>query len=83
MVYIRHMTRTQIYLPEDVYLQIKLTAKREGKPAAFLIRKYIVSGIKKGKKTTAREALLGLVKLGIKGPGDLSTRHDDYLYGNG
>lgn len=83
MLYIRHMIRTQIYLPEEVYTQVKLVARKQGQPAAAVIRKYIVSGIKKGRKMTAGEALLGLTKLGIKGPGDLSTRHDEYLYGNG
>lgn len=77
------MIRTQIYLPEDIYLQIKLVAQKESKSAASLIRNYVVSGIKKGKKMTAREALLAIAKhASFKGPGDLSTRHDDYLYGD-
>lgn len=84
MLYIIHMIRTQIYLPEQLYLQIRLMARQQNLPAAKVIRKLMVNGIKKTKRETLGEAMLNLAKhASSKGPRDLSTRHDDYLYGNG
>jgi hypothetical protein len=87
MLYGIHMIRTQVYLPKSLYLQIKLQAQREKKPAAQVIRDSIEAGLeaKKPQQTTG-EALLGLAELGKRlgatGPTDLSSRIDDYLYGD-
>ncbi len=53
-------------------------------PAAGLVRKYLRVGIIKAtpKRMTAGQALLRIAKSAVKGPKDLSTRHDDYLYGD-
>lgn len=85
MVYIRHMFRTQIYLPEDLYREIGFIAKREKKKKAQVIRETLKTGVDRKKtKQTAGEALLKLAamakKYNWKGPRDLSINHDKYLY---
>lgn len=78
------MIRTQVYLDDSVYTQIRLQAQQQNLPAAALVRKYIRAGmIKSVKKESAREAFLRLAKHAVKGgPHDLATHLDDYLYGD-
>lgn len=84
MLYIRCMIRTQIYLPKDLYQEIAFKAKRESKPKAVVIREALKNGLKGKKEQTVGKALLELAELGKKlnarGPTDLSTNHDKYLY---
>lgn len=83
MLYIRHMIRTQVYLPKDLYYTIQLIAKREKKAKAAIIREVLEKGIEEKHKTQSLgEALLELSKIAYKGkaPKDLSTNHDKYLY---
>ena len=79
------MIRTQVYLPKDLYNQIDQVARREKIAKAQVIRDTLEEGIKKKKAyKNAGQALLELAKLGEKlnfrGPKDLSTNHDKYLY---
>jgi len=78
------MIRTKVYLTEDQARDIKLRAKREKKHEAEVIRDLVDVGLKSatptGKESTG-ESLLRLAAIGGKGPADLSTRIDDYLYG--
>lgn len=78
------MIRTQVYLDDDLYSQVRLLAQAQNQPAAVLIRKYIRGGVVKAKKKwNARDALLLLAKHAAKGgPPDLSKNLDDYLYGD-
>ncbi|MBV9481931.1 MAG: hypothetical protein JO249_14425 [Acidobacteria bacterium] len=82
------MIRTQIYITEEQAGDIKLRAKREQKPEAEVIRNLLSEGLsataqKSGVSTG--DALLRLAKigeeLGATGPADLSSRIDDFLYG--
>jgi hypothetical protein len=89
MLYILYMIRTQVYLTEEQARDIKLRAKREKKREAEVIRDLLSKGLDAPGETpreTTGEALLRLVRLGeklkIKAPADLSSRIDDYLYGN-
>ena len=83
------MIRTQVYLTEEQARDIKLRAKRENKREAEVIRDLLNKGLgipsATGHETTG-EALLRLARLGeklkIKAPADLSSRIDDYLYGD-
>jgi hypothetical protein len=84
-----NMIRTQIYLTEEQNQDIKLRAKREKRREADIIRELLDRGrlTSQGKRQeTLGNALLGLAalgkKLGMTGPTDLSTKHDDYLYGD-
>lgn len=85
MLYISHMIRTQVYLPKDLYRNIDLIAKREKKAKAQVIRDTLVEGLKKGKThKAAGHVLLEIAAMAKKhnwrGPKDLSTNIDKYLY---
>lgn len=90
MMYKFTMTRTQIYLPQQQLQLLKQTAVMQGDSVSGIIRKLIKQGFeqKRQKKTkkTAGETLLELAdrmeKLGVKGPRDLASRLDFYLYGS-
>ena len=83
------MNRTQVFLTDEQKLDIKLRAKRESKREATVIRELIDTGRKASRGThqeSTGDALLRLAKLGeklqVKAPSDLSSRIDDYLYGD-
>lgn len=78
------MIRTQIYLPEDLYQEVRLVAKKESKKSAQVVRDLLSEGlIRRRKKGTIGEAFLDLASVAVKGgPPDLSTKHDKYLYGD-
>ena len=76
------MLRTQIYLPEDLLLELKFLSQKEDKPTAKVIREILNDGVRrKKKKKNAGTTLIELSKLAAHGPGDLSTNLFDYLYG--
>jgi hypothetical protein len=78
------MIRTQVYLTEEQARDIKLRAKREKKREAEVIRELLSQGLKtksSGRHESTGESLLRLATIGGKGPADLSSRVDDYLYG--
>ena len=78
------MIRTQVYLTEDQARIIKLRAKRENRHEAEVIRELLSEGMKKSAskaQESTGESLLRLAEIGGKGPADLSSRVDDYLYG--
>jgi hypothetical protein len=78
------MIRTQVYLAEDQARDIKLRAKHENKHEAEVIRELLSEGMKKSAskaQESTGESLLRLAAIGGKGPADLSSRVDDYLYG--
>lgn len=83
MVYIRHMIRTQVYLPKQLYQTIDLVAKKERKAKAQVIREALEEGVRK-KQANAGKVLLEIAAMAKKykwrGPKDLSTNHDKYLY---
>lgn len=78
------MIRTQVYLPEDLYRDLKLLSATSGMNFSELIRegaKVVVE-----KKTTRKKKGFGKGFFGAggtKGPKDLSSRIDYYLYGGG
>ncbi len=83
------MIRTHIYITEEQAQDIKLRAKRERRRESDVARELLERGrlTSQGKRQeTAGDALLRLAKLGrelgLSGPTDLSTRLDDYLYGD-
>lgn len=76
------MIRTQVYLPEELHQEITITAAQRDIPAAQLVRDLLKQGLMARKKTSVAEALLQLTQVHGKGPKDLSTNLDDYLYGD-
>ena len=78
------MIRTQVYITEEQARDIKLQAKRENKREAEVIRELLSEGMKKSTPKTQEStgaSLLRLAAIGGKGPADLSSHVDDYLYG--
>jgi hypothetical protein len=78
------MIRTQVYLTEEQARDIKLRAELENKREDKVIRELLNLGLKKASRErheSTGESLLRLAAIGGKGPADLSTRIDDYLYG--
>lgn len=76
------MIRTQIYLPKQLYEDVKFVAQKEDKKAAQVVRDLLNEALLKRKKQVSiGEAFLDLASIGVKGgPPDLSTNHDKYLY---
>src|SRR3989338_11690857 len=83
------MIRTQVYLPEDLYQQLKLLAKQENTNFSQLIREGVneVVDKKRKKRHIGVDTLLALAQIGknyqIKTPRDLASKIDYYLYGQG
>ena len=78
------MIRTQIYIPEDEHRELITIASQKKQPMAVVIRFFIKKGLKE-EKTIDRSGKVALKKLldigATKGPTDLSTNLDHYLYG--
>ena len=87
-LYNKHMVRTQVYLTDKQKTTIELLAKRRRTAEAELIRDLIDAGLQQAQAEDAApaSALLELVQLGkqldMRGPADLSARHDNELYGD-
>ncbi|EKD84560.1 MAG: hypothetical protein ACD_38C00197G0004 [uncultured bacterium] len=80
------MRRTQLNLDEKTYYQLVSYAQRENTSLSSAARNLISKQINK-EYPSAKDTLLGLVELGkkhrVRGPRDLSTKIDYYLYGPG
>ena len=76
------MLRTQIYLPKDLLLELKLLSQKEEKPTAKIIRELLHDSVRRKKKRkNAGDLLLKLARLGARGPKDLSKNFYEYAYG--
>lgn len=73
------MTRKHIFIPKDLNVQIQHMAKTANKSESQVIRELIEKGVGK-KRPNAGDFLLKLATIGAKGPKDLSTNIDKYLY---
>ena len=83
------MIRTHLYITVEQARDIKLRAKRERRRKSDVARDLLERGrfVSQGRRQeSVGEALLRLAQLGKKfrmtGPKDLSTKLDDYLYGD-
>ncbi len=78
------MIRTQIYLPLLLSQAIANEASRARKTKAQVIRELLTQSLAQNAETSAGDALLRLANLGERlenrGPSDLSTGLDKYLY---
>lgn len=87
------MTRTQLYLPESQYEELKKLAVSEGKTFASLVRDFLTEKIKEKKTKKRKKEKKNAVELMLeslkdiekwKGKEDIrdgSINHDYYLYG--
>ena len=74
------MIRTQIYLPDDLYKDLKFLAAISGKKFSDLVRegaRIVVSKRKNKGKKDPWKSFIGMIK---GGPKDLSSNLDYYLY---
>lgn len=80
------MVRTQVYLPRDIYEQIKRRAEEEGMTMAHQIREalteYVVETDKeeKGRILTKDDPIWNIIGMVEGGPEDGSVNHDKYIY---
>ncbi len=82
-----NMVRTQVYLPRDIYDQIKARAEREGITMADQIREALVEYVVATGEARAQAPILtdddpiweiiGMIKSGVN---DGSVNHDKYIY---
>lgn len=82
------MKRTQLNLDEQTYYQLVSYARQENTSLSSAARKLISKQIQSERSTNVKKhPLLGLIEIGkrykMKGPHDLSTNLDYYLYGEG
>lgn len=77
------LVRTNIYLPKETTDFLKLKAKSEGKTMAAVIRTLLEKEVAVSQTNWAESMLKLAKKAGKSNIGDLSKRHDYYLYGKG
>lgn len=75
------MIRTQVYLPKNVYEQIKQRAAAKHTSAAAELRDLVNEGLRTNPQLKTGQTLDKLTHLGITGgPKDLAANVDKYLY---
>ncbi len=76
------LRRTQMYLPEDILLELKRKAGKEKTTIANIVRNAVSDFLKKEKaKDWENDPLWNMVGAGSSQEGDISVNHDKYLYG--
>lgn len=77
--------RTQIYLPSDLYQQAFAYARGKRVSLASIVRlslqDFLTRSERPSKRVYAKDPLWKLCGAARSREGDLSARHDDYLYG--
>ena len=75
------MIRTQVYLPQDLHLQLSCFAQKNNTTISKAIRKGANMLLKKTKKKKKLLPFENMIGKGAKGgPKDLATNLDYYLY---
>lgn len=83
-MYTANMIRTQIYIPEAIHQQLVNLATDQKKSIAELVRYFIEDGLTKRRifDSSGTKVMQAIANMKIKkGPKDLSTNLDHYLYG--
>lgn len=77
------MVRTQIYIPSDVYEELKRRSKSTGLAMAEQIRRALGEYLEREEGVVLREddPIWNIVGAASLGPNDVSIHHDKYLYG--
>lgn len=76
------LRRTQMYLPEDILLELKRKSNKEKTTIAHIIRNAVSDFLKREKeKDWEKDSLWNMVGAGSSQEGDISVNHDKYLYG--
>jgi metal-responsive CopG/Arc/MetJ family transcriptional regulator len=76
------MVRTQIYIPRDVYEELKRRSKSTGLAMAEQIRQALREYLEREEGVVLREddPIWNIVGAILTDDGDLSVHHDKYLY---
>jgi len=77
------MIRTQIYLPEELYQDLKLLASSGGENFSSLIRQGAKTVIREKSKSKKKDWRRFIGAGGKGGPSDVASKIDYYLYGEG
>jgi hypothetical protein len=75
---VQRMQRTQIYLEPDLSEALERLARQRGTSKARLIR-LAVRRLLAEVQPTEEDPILGVIRLGKGGPGNVSEQHDRYL----
>lgn len=76
------MKRTQLYLPEETHNELLFLAAKEKKVVSQVVREMLKEAILRKKQVSRGKFLKKLANYGVtKGPRDLSSNLDKYLYG--
>lgn len=73
--------RTQVYFPMSVYLRIERKAKETSQSSAAIIREAVDKYLGEGSIDWGNDPFFKTVGIMESAIGDLSERHDRYLYG--
>lgn len=80
-LHFRHMMRTQVYLPENLYKEVAIVAQKEKKAIAQVVQELLADGMRlKRRENGIGKAFLSLAEVKAKGPADLSQTIDVNLY---
>lgn len=80
------MVRTQVYLPRDIYNQLKHRADNEGLTMAYQIREALTQYVTEsqtavaGHILTTDDPIWDLIGIGKSSITDGSVNHDKYIY---
>ncbi|MEK6590181.1 MAG: CopG family transcriptional regulator, partial [Nitrospinota bacterium] len=78
------LKRTQMYIPEDVLIELKKKAGKEKTTVADIVRNAVSEFLGKEKaKDWINDPLWNMIGSSSSGDKDLSINHDKYLYGKG
>ena len=86
MLQYEHMTKTYLYIPDDLNKQIELAAKLQKKSKAEVMRKALLQGLKAQQRqgSDSVNAFLKLAEIGrenpMHGPKDSASRIDELLW---
>lgn len=74
------MVRTQISLTEEQYVAVKAIAAERGISLSAVIRETVDNLVALSSRSAA-EGMLSIAGIADSGLADISTNHDEYLYG--
>ena len=73
--------RTQLYFPEELLQKVKEEAKREGISMAEVVRVAVMEYLERKKRVDwDKDPVWSLIGSVESDQGDLSSKHDHYLY---
>jgi plasmid stability protein len=77
------MQRMHILLPSELRQKIRLRAEQDSKPQNEVVRELLEKGLSAERPRSTGDAMLRLVdlgkRLGVAGPKDWASRHDEYF----